>query len=449
VKAALATKWEPLEEGRKWKITLREDVKWSDGVRLTPQHVVDGWRYLLAKETAAGSAYYLFGVKNAQSFNQGKVEWSDVGIKVTGVNELTVELEKPLSYFPQLLAHHSTFPIRLDVIKKFGERWTDPKNIVSLGAFNLKVWQHDRLLVLERNENYYGDAPKIKNVAAYLIQEQSTAINLFDSGKLDWVGGLPSIELKKQRSRPEYRESPVLSMYYYGMNVTKPPMDQLLVRRAIAHAIDRRELVTILGGGQQTLSSWIPSGMFGHIEERGLQFDPEEARKLLKQAGFSRPIDVPTIKIAFNTNEDHQRIAENIQAQLKRNLGINIELGNEEWKIFLSHLRTDSPQLFRMGWQADYPDPDNFFALMLSYSASNFTKWQNPHYDDLIKKGASTLNPSERLKLYAQAQKLMLEDEAVVIPLMSSVSHNLVSKRVENYPLNPLSIFDFKEVIIR
>ena len=444
----LALKWEPSDQARKWKITLREGVVWSDGVPFTAQHVIDGWKRLLAKETISEYAYFLFGIKNAQGFHEGKKDWAEVGAKITGPNEITVDLEKSMSYFPYLLTHHSTYPVRLDVVQKGGDRWTEPTNIVTIGAFNLKVWQHDKMLVLERNDKYYGAKPQIKSVAIYMVQEQATAINLFDSGKLDSVHDLPSVELRKLRTRKEFREISRLAIYYYGMNVTKAPMDNPAVRKAIAMSIDRQQLVQMLAGGQLPLTGWIPSGMFGYEAERGLNFNPEKAREILKKAGVD-PAKLPKLELKFNTNEDHQRIAENVQAQLKQNLGIEVELKNEEWKVYLNSLKTDPPQLFRFGWQADYPDPDNFMAILLSYANNNRTRWKNTKFDGLVEKAAGTVDRDERKKIYSEAQKLLLEDEVPVVPLFSTVKHVLISPRVENYPLNVMEVFVFKGVRLK
>lgn len=446
LKPALALKWESSDQARKWKFTLREGVQWSDGVALTAQHVVDGFKRSLSKETAGNNAYFLFGVKNAQAFNRGSVPWDKVGVKATAPNEISIELERPMSYFPYLLTHHSTFPVRLELVQKHGHLWTEAGNLVSIGPFVLKAWQHDKMIVLERNEKYYDAKPAIKYVAVYMIQEKATEINLFDSGQLDAVRALPSIELRKLRTRKEYREANRLSIYYYGFNVSKAPLNNVLVRKAVAMAIDRNQVVQMLGGGQHPLSSWIPSGMFGYEPEIGLSFNPEKARELLKQAGYPDPAKLPKIEIKFNTLEDHSRIAENVQAQLKKNLGIAVELKNEEWKVYLNSLKSDAPPIFRMGWQADYPDPDNFLNILLSYSDNNYSKWKNSKYDSLVLKGAGTVDKEARRKIYVEALKLLVEEEVPVVPLFTSVSHLLVSPRAADFPINAMEIFAYKGV---
>lgn len=444
---ALALKWESSEKARIWKFTLRNDVKWTDGVPFTAQHAIDGIKRLLDKATASPYAYFVFAIKNAKAFNEGKVPWSDVGVKQTGPLEITFELEKPMGFFPSLLAHASTYPVRLDVVQKYGPLWTQPENIVTLGAFKLRVWQHDNLLVLERNDAYYGDKPALKYIAAYMVQEQMTAINLFDSGRLDSVYRPPSIELKKLRNRPEYHEGGTLMMNYYGFNIKKKPMDNPLVRRAINEAIDRKEIAQMLGGGEIPLPCWLVPGVLGYTENVGIKFNPEKAREDLAKSGYAKGL--PKIEIHFNTNEDHQRIAENVQAQLRRNLGLtDIEVKNEEWKVYLNDLKTNPPQIFRFGWMADYADPDNFMTVMASYSENNHVGYKNPKYDELIERAATLTDDKERTRLYIEAQKLMCEEDDVTIPLVVSRNHLLISRRVHGYPINVIERYEFKGVTL-
>lgn len=446
---ALAREWKPSEKARVWTFQLRSGVKWSDGVDFSAQQVVDSWRRLMAKETASEYAYFLFAIKNAKAFNEGKLPWEQVGVSVPTPGVIRVELEKPLGYFPQMLTHASTFPIRLDLIKKHGEKWTEAGNLVGLGPFKLALWQHDREIVLEANESYYGGAPLLKYIHAQMIIEQVTAISLFDAGKLDTVDGIPSAELKTQRARKEYRSTGILQTYFYPMNTKKPPMDNVHVRRAIAHAIDRQKVVQVLGGGQIPLTGWVPSGMFGYFADVGLEFNLDKAKAELAKAGYGPNKKVPKIEIHFNTNEDHQRIAEIVQSQLKENLGIEVELKSEEWKTFLSHLKTDPPQLYRFGWLADYPDPDNFMNLMTSYSDNNRTRWGDPRYDKIVEEASAEIDPEKRRELYRKASQILLVDGAPVAPILTSVAHMLVSNRVENFPINAMRRFEYKAVRIK
>jgi oligopeptide transport system substrate-binding protein len=446
----LASSWTPSQGAKVWTFTLRSDVKWTDGQPFTPQNVVDGWERLLNPATASEYAYFLFPIKNAKNYNAGKVkDFKEVGVKVNDKGQLVVELEKPMAYFPLLLTHHATCPLRADVVAKFGNKWTDPANIVTLGAYKLKIWEHDKAIVLERNDGYYGEKAKTKNVIGRMINEYSTALNLYDSGDLDFQETLPYKELPQYRQKPGFRGAPSLSIYYYGFNIRKPPFNDLKVRKAFSQAIDRKQITDLLGGGQAPLTAWIPTGMFGYEKDIGLNFNPEAAAKLMDEAGFKDRSKFPAITLAFNTNENHQRVAENVQAQLKKNLGINVQVSSEEWKVYLNRLHNDTPSFFRMGWLADYPDPDNFVNLMTSYSDNNYTGWKNKTYDDLIEQGATQMDKEKRRAIYQQAQKLLTETDVPVIPLFSDVRPILLNERIQNFPVNALNRWILKGVSIK
>ena len=466
LKPALASKWTATDHARKWTFDLRGDVKWTDGVPFTAQQMIDSWQRLMLPETASEYASYTYGIKNAKLFNQGKLkDFSQVGVKAVSPTRIEVELERPMSYFPYLLTNPVMFPIRLDLIKKFGNAWTAPENIQTLGAYKLVAWQHDRDLVLERNESYFDAKPlasslanslansladhPAKYVMAYMIVEQATALNLFEADRLDVVWHLASAELRALRLKPEYTETGILQTYFYGINTRVAPMNDKRVRRALGMAIDRATICKILAGGEKPLTGWIPPGVPSYDDNVGLKFDPKRARELLKEAGYSETHPLPKIILSFNTNEDHQRVAEAVQAQLKENLGIRVELKNEEWKSYLSHLQTGPSPLYRFGWLADYPDPDNFMSLMVTGSENNSTGWASKDYDALIEQGASEVDLEKRKQIYTKAQKFLLEDEAPVLPIFVSMDRYLINKRVQNFPVTASDLYYFKLVSLK
>ncbi len=447
LKPALGLSWSASKDARVWTFKIRKGVQWSDGVELTAQHFIDAWQRLLTPKTASEYAYFMYGIKNAKAFNEGKIkDPKKLGLKINGAGDLIVTLEQPMSFFPYLLSHTSTFPARLDIINKFGDNWTDPKNIVTLGAFKLKIWDHDKAMVLERSPNYYGTPTKTKYVLGYIINEKSTVLNLFDAGKIDAIKDLPAIDLPHLRKKPEYHSHGILGIYYLGYNVKRAPFDNLKVRKAISMAIDRQEITKMLNAGHVPIKGWIPVGMFGFEKKLGVDFNIKTANRLLDEAGFKDRSKFPTIFYGFNTNENHQRIAENVQAQLKRNLNITVEIKNEEWKVYLSTLKSKPPHIFRLGWLADFPDPDNFLNMLTSTSDNNHTGWVNPEFDRQIINAAQTVDKKERKRLYKKAQKIIVETDLPVLPVYSMVEHLLVSKRVKNYPMNPMSNFIWKDV---
>ncbi len=450
LKPALALEWKSTSDGKKWIFTLRKGVKWSDGKEFKAVHVRDGWERLLNPKTASEYAYFLYSIKNARAYNEGKVkDFSKVGVFVNEEDQLVVELEEGKSYFPYFVSHTSSYPIRKDIIEKHGDRWTEPENIVTLGTYRLKKWEHDRKIILEKNKDYYNQSAEIKNILIYIIPESSTALNLFAKGRLDAISGLPSRELPALRKKKEYRSHPMLATYYYGINVKQKPFDDVRVRKAFSMAIDRRKITDLLKGDHVPLRGWIPEGLLGYEDSIGTGFDPETARSLMDKAGYKDRSTFPRVTISYNTHEDHKRVAEKVQAQLKKHLNISVELANEEWKTYLQSLKTGKQQIYRMGWVADYPDPDNFMTLMTSYSENNHTGWGNARYDSLVEKAGVLLDKEKRFQLYKSAQKILVEEEVAVIPIYSSQSHWLISDRVKRFPLNIMGKIAFKEVRLK
>lgn len=458
-KPALAQSVKYKNKGQTWVFTLREDVYWTDGVPFTAQHVVDGWERLLNPKTASAYAYFLYAIKNAREYNSGDIkDFSKVGVKMTSNQSIEVELTSPRIFFPFLLTHTSAYPIRKDIIEKHGVKWTEPENIVTLGAYTLNQWEHDKLLVLKKNLSYYGDFPgNAENVSVRIIPEVSTTLNLFNIGKLDFLDNIPSKQLSALKKRPEYFEFPSATIQYYGINTTRPPLDNPKLRKALVMAIDKTQIEKVFKGKMKASNSWIPEGIFGHNPNIGLSFNPEKARKLLDEIGGVDSL--PTMTITFNPDEDNKRMAENIQAQWRDNLSLNVEVRNEEWKIYLSNLQnirniTDNPEqgkifIYRMGWVPDYPDPDTYMNLMTSYSDNNYSGWGNERFDKLIESAVSVDNGSTRQELYDQAQRILLEEGAPVIPLALSTQIFLKSPRVKKYLYNTMSKRIFKEVVLQ
>jgi len=211
-------------------------------------------------------------------------------------------------------------------------------------------------------------------------------------------------------------------------------------------SIDRREVVEILKGGEIPATSWIPPGLIGFKEDAGVIFDPFKAKELLEKGLSGRT--PPVINLAFNYSIENRIIAENLQEQWRKNLGVRVELDSMEWKAYLSMLEEDPPQLFRLGWGADFPDPDNFMNLFKSTSGNNHTNWQNQGYDRLIEDAAKETEPAIRKMLYDKAQSILLVEDCVIIPLFFSSQVYLVQKNIDGLKINPLDILYFSTLKI-
>ncbi|MDE0091961.1 MAG: peptide ABC transporter substrate-binding protein, partial [Oligoflexia bacterium] len=448
LKPALAESWTSSSDKKIWTFHLKKNILWTDGKKLNPQDFISAWERLLNPKTGSEYAYFLFPIKKAQEYNQGLIkDFKKVGVRVGDQGELIIELNKALFYFPYLLTHPSTFPIRKDVISQKKSLWTASENIVTLGPYKLNRWDHDKALILTRNERYYGKKPFVKKVILYIIPEETTIMNLYSGGLLDVAQPLLSRDLPFLKKRKDHYINSSLSLYYYGFNVSAESLKNPKMRQAISHAINRKEIVKLLNKGK-VLKSWIPEGLLAYNPNIGLDYDPQKAKKLIKEMGYTKALKLPKIQIFYNSTADHKMIAENIQSQLKKNIGLNVELNSQEWKTYLHRLKTKEVELFRLGWLADYPDPDNFMNLMTSVSENNHTNWKNKKFDELVLQAMTTENEFQRQKLYDQAQKILLEEETAVFPIFTQVSHLLISPRIKNYPLNVMSYILFKNIEI-
>ena len=247
------------KDGKTYTYKLKEGLKWSDGVPITAQHFWDSWERLLNPKTASGYAYFLFDIEGAKEYSEGKIlDPSTLGFRVLDSRTFQVKLKKRATYFATIPAFTVTFPIRKDLIEKYGRLWTEPEKMVVTGPFRLSAWKHDASIEMVPNPHYRGARPKLEKVIAYIVKEDTTAISMFETGKIHYLSRLPALEIDRLRKNPAYRSLPYLRGYYYGFNVTKPPFDDVRVRKAFAHAIDRAEITALLKGGQLPTSSWIP-----------------------------------------------------------------------------------------------------------------------------------------------------------------------------------------------
>lgn len=340
-----------------------------------------------------------------------------------------------------------TFPLRRDLIEKYGERWTDPENIVTNGPFKLAEWRHEYQLTLKVNKGYYGGKPEVAMVKMFIVNERNTALTLYETGDLDIVN-LPPEAIPSYRENNEYRKIPLLRGYYYGFNVHKKPFDDVKVRKAFSMAINKEELPRILNGGEIPTNSWIPKGMLGYNPDIGIGFNPEGAKRILSEAGYPDDKGFPSITLVFNTDPVNSLIAENIQSQLKRNIHMDIKLDNQEWKVFLKRLKTDTPAIFRLGWGADYPDPDNFMTLFTADSGNNNTGWSNAKYDSLIDMARGEIERGKRIGMYDEAQRILLEDDIAIMPLFFAAQNLLIKPYVSRLRLDAMELLYLKNLRI-
>jgi oligopeptide transport system substrate-binding protein len=315
----------------------------------------------------------------------------DQGAFAEGDRRFVVELRAPIPYFLELTAFYPTFPVPRALVEAHPDGWFLPGRIVGNGAFVVDAWRVGERIRLRRSPTYWGrDGVALESIDALPVENLVTALNLYLTEAIDWLPRTPGDLSEVLRQRTDHYGAPQLGVYYYRVNVSRPPLDDPRVRQALALAIDRETLARdVLRLGQLPALHVVPPGMPGYEPPpSGLGFDPPRARALLAEAGYPGGRGLRELGILYNTLEDHRKIAELVADQLARELGIRVTPYNQEWQSYLATTQAGDYDLSRAGWIGDYVDPNTFLDLWVTNGGNNQTGWSDPLYDRLIRAAA-------------------------------------------------------------
>jgi len=447
----LATEWSVSADGLEWTFKLRDDVFWvrynpDNGKvekqdKVTANDVVYGVKRTIDPATASDYAYVDYIIKNAYEINTGEdTNIDDLGVQAVDDYTVKFTLTQPAGYFPGIAGMWVNRAEPKFAIDQYGDKWTEPGNIVTNGSYVMTEWAHESKMTMIKNPYYYGAKDvQIGKINWAMVVEASTAMSMYENGELD-VTNPPLDDMDRIKADPtlskELYIAPQLCTYYYGFNTTKPPFDNVQVRQAFSAAIDRQKLIdTVLKGEQKPADTFACPGIFGSPAEdpnfQGITFDPAKAKQLLADAGYPGGAGLPEITLMFNTSEGHQKIAEFIQQSWKDNLGVDVQLSNQEWAVYVKTVHDDAPQVYRMGWCADYPDENNWVNEVFNpVKGSNEPKWDptSPsavQFTKLVEDAAASADPAERAQLYFQAEKILTVDQAIIAPIYYYTSVNM------------------------
>ncbi|EAQ2106633.1 oligopeptide ABC transporter substrate-binding protein OppA [Salmonella enterica] len=439
----VAEKWEN-KDFKVWTFHLRKNAKWSDGTPVTASDFVYSWQRLADPNTASPYASYLqYGhIANIDDIIAGKKPATELGVKALDDHTFEVTLGEPVPYFYKLLVHPSVSPVPKSAVEKFGDKWTQPANIVTNGAYKLKNWVVNERIVLERNPQYWDNDKTVINQVTYLpISSEVTDVNRYRSGEIDMTYNNMPIELfqKLKKEIPnEVRVDPYLCTYYYEINNQKAPFNDVRVRTALKLALDRDIIVNkVKNQGDLPGYSYTPPYTDGAklVEPAWFKWSQkkrnEEAKKLLTEAGFTA--DKPlTLDLLYNTSDLHKKLAIAVASIWKKNLGANVKLENQEWKTFLDTRHQGAFDVARAAWCADYNEPTSFLNTMLSDSSNNTAHYKSPAFDKLIADTLKVTDDAQRSELYAKAEQQLDQDSAIV-PVYYYVNARLVKPWVGGY----------------
>jgi oligopeptide transport system substrate-binding protein len=460
-----AASWEESEDLKTVTLTLRDDLRWTNGDPVTAEDYEWSWKRTISPELAADYAYQFFGIVGAEEYNSCDAKKDDcaalrdeVGVRAVDDKTLEVTLKSPQPWFIQQLSHHSFLAVHRPTVEQYGEKWTEAANIVTNGPFQLERWEHNSNIDLVKWDEWRGAADvSLTRVNGRMITDGVTAVQAFEAGELDATGTLPPEEIPRLKETPEYEQYEALGTYYYGFN-TKNITD-VKQRRAMSMAINRREIIDNIAQADQIPGNgFTPQGMPGFDElnpespwtpENG---DIEQAKQLMSEVANPKR----DITLLLNDSPGHREIAVAVQAAWKE-LGLNVTIKQQEWAQFLEFLGPPpdkSVDVFRLGWIADYPDAFNFLELWTCESGNNNTQFCNEEYDSTVEsiRNGEVTDEAGRFEAYGQLEDILLgeEGEVPITPIYFYTYTHLEKESIkETMEINPLDQIDLTAVEVR
>jgi oligopeptide transport system substrate-binding protein len=434
----VAESWKILDNGKTYRFQLRENARWSNGDPVTAEDFVRAWQRALSPRTLARTASLLASVVNAYEATTGAIDATAVGIKALSPKSLEIRLATATPWILEILAHPVSFPLHKDGMDR-------PLRSPVNGAFMIDSVTPHAMIRLKKNPQFHAaDSVALDTVEYLPIEDPTSELSRFRAGELDMTETIPAGRHDWLRTYmgDELKVSPYIGSFWLGLNLGREPfVDNVKLRQALSLAVDRRIIARlVVGAGELPAWSIVPPGIEGYSPQAfdGSELDQEEreqeAKRLYTQAGYgdNRPL---SIELRYNTSSQHRKIALAVSSMWRQVLGVDTELINEEWKVFVNNRRQgELTQVFRGGWIADYADPSSFLDLFRSDNELNTTFYKNESFDHLMDQ-ATMLKGVERMQRLQRAENQLMKDMPV-IPLYFYVSRHLLKPNVTGYEPN-------------
>lgn len=438
-----ALTWGVSADGKTWTFHLRDQL-WSDGTPVTAQDFVFAWQRLLNPKTGAYYAYNLWVIKNAHAISEGKLKPEALGVSAPNDKTLVVTLEHPAPYLPELLTHDTAYPLPRKVVMAKGNAWSRPENYVGNGAYLPKAWIPNDHIMLVKNPRFYDAAHVRIDVVNYFpTQDTSAALNRLRAGELDTQTPMPLSQLGWMRAhmKPYMRNIPFLGLSYVAINMRRPPLDDVRIRRALNLAYNR-EVMTgkVLRLGDPPAYNYVPPGVANFPNTARMDFANlpypqrlDKARWLMQQAGFG-PNARLHLTYEMIADPDQRRIAAVMQAMLKP-VYIDLEITPVDSAVHFRNLQNGQYDLGAASWFADFNDATNFLDLFRHDSGNNNAKYNNPKLDALLDQAQQQTDLKKRGQILLAAEKVALADYPW-IPTRFRTTQDLVAPYVKGWVEN-------------
>ena len=430
----VAERWETKAKGQIYTFYFRKGMKWTNGDPVTARDFEWSFKRQLDPATQAPYAAFLFDILNAEAFNTKKpgITRDHVGVKASDDYTLQVTLESPRGYFPILMAYYSALPAHRPSVEKYGDKWTEAANIVTNGPWKLMVWEHNKRMVYERNDAFtLKPKPKLRKWISAIMASEAQ-LPAYEAGEIDRISSSVTLaEVKRLKADPRLsKEMHVFSLtgtFYLAPAYSQKPFDVRGVRLAVAHAIDRDAIVkSVLQGIGQPAYTFVPPDAPGYLDPKkyswikeATEYNPRLAMDQLRGTPYEGGKNWPKVTLTFRRDElagVPAQAVQAIQAMLKENLNLSIDLEGLEGRVFRGRMWEHKIQINYVRWYMDYPDPnDNLFLVWYSSrTGGSRHEYKDAEFDKLVDQAAAAPTWDQRVALYAQAERRMLEDGAAV-----------------------------------
>lgn len=440
---ATAARWDVSADGLVYTFHLRPDARWSNGDRITAHDFAYSFQRILSPQLASEYSYMLWAIKNAEAYNTGQLaDFSSVGVAALDDATLQLTLERPTPYLLSLAAHPTWFPVHRATIEKFGRidqrgtAWTRVGHLVGNGAFTLAEWSPNARLIVAKNPHYWDAANNsLERVVFFPTENPDVEERDFRAGQVHVTYSVPVEKIVRYREEnpDQLRLDPFLQTFFLRFNVTRPPLDDPRVRRALALAIDREAITrSILRGSRPPAHHLTPPNCAGYTARAQVPTDFERARQLLAEAGFPNGAGFPVFEFQVRNDDTQPRVAEAIQHTWARELGLRVTLASFEQKTWVQNQQSLAYGISFAAWAGDFADPATFLDLFVGQGGNNWTGWSDATFDRLIAEAARTSDPAARLELFQQAETRLLE-AAPIAPLYFGARTYLIHPAVKNW----------------
>ncbi|RDW20460.1 peptide ABC transporter substrate-binding protein [Oceanobacillus chungangensis] len=453
VEEAMAESYDVSDDLLTYTFHIREDAVWSNGDPVTAGDFEYAWKWVLNPDNAdTDYAYQLYVIKGAQAAKEEGASSDDIG--VTAIDEKTLEviLEQPTPYFLDLTAFYTYYPVNQKVVEGATD-WalnvTD--TYVTNGPFLIESWAHKDQIVLKKNPEYWdADTVKLETINMYMIDDENTSLEMFNSGELDWAGdptdALPLSAIPSLKADGSLNISPLAGVYYYAFNTEVEPFNNVNIRKAFALAINREGIVQSVTQREEIPAmALVPPSIWeeseeGYFKDNDVETAKEYLATGLEELGLE---ELPAISLSYNTSEAHAAIAQAVQDMWRQNLGVEVTLNNEEWNVYLDSMSAGNFQTGRMGWLADFNDAINFIELFQSVGGNNYTNWESEEYSNLIEQSRTETDPDARKEILREAEAIFMEDLPIA-PIYFYTNAWLSKDFVKDLEVSPLGGVQFK-----